>query len=62
MDNYPDNIRYPGDTKDPASPFYEGGRCDQCHQDFDDCDCCLVCGQPIDDCEYDGECRGDEGE
>ena len=24
MDNYPDNIRYPGDTNDPASPFYNG--------------------------------------
>ena len=60
MNNYPDNIRYPGDTSDPRSPFYEGGRCSECHEDYDDCDCCLKCGQIKEDCGCCAECGGKE--
>lgn len=56
MDNYPDNVRYPGDTRDPRSPFYEEPGCPQCQQVLTDCDCCPKCGQTQEHCKIDGEC------
>lgn len=41
MDNYPDNVRYAGDTSDSRSPFYiEPPTCDECEEELtQDIDC-----------------------
>lgn len=57
MNNYPDNVRYRGDTEDPRSPFYDPAPCEKCNMDLDDCDCCTKCDQTKADCEWDGECN-----